>query len=1682
MQLAQPNTEIGRSNPRGMPSRKAMHHQVSHQEIKVRVSEVLASGPIAILLATNHLFAFTGSEVTLYTIAKFLKEKGHDVSIFAKYVDPGFTGVFNGIAPIYTDLRQIQGRHYDAAYVQHHTIALEVRHHFPDLPIVLASLGVLPFLEQPPIVDLNITQYLAISEEVKANLMSKGITEDTITLFRNIVDSEKFRPHREIAETPRSAIIYSYKIDDGKLATILKACGALGIRCHRIGERPGVLHQDDVAAQINESDIVFTLGRGAIETMMCGKIPIIYDYQGGDGMVTLENIHELMRCNFSGRLHGIPYTVQQLIDEIKIYKPENGPGLRRLALDLFDAGRGVDTLVLIFYKAIENFSKSATGIQRKKIRDLVEIITTTRDYTLETTRRASVYHQNEKRMNRHIEMSTGARTDETERAIPCRQDIAKSDEQPLPRVSIVIPVFNKVDFTRKCLDALNRSTPRGLYDCIIVDNASTDGTGEYLKSLGDSVKVITNQSNLGFAKACNQGAKAVTEPYILFLNNDTEPQPGWLESLLDVLDKDPCLAAAGSKMIFPDGTIQHAGVLILDDRKLPDPLVARHIYYNKPSDFREANEPRTYQALTAACLLIRREVFEEVGGFDEEYWNGYEDIDLCFKLQEKGWALVYQPGSVLIHHESKSGPERFTKVRENIQRLHERWLGRIKPDAVIEKDGSFRWTDARRIQIYKIPKGKIIAEPIKGQRGCVSIVILTFNELDYTRKCVESLQKNTPEPHEIIFVDNDSKDGTVKWLRRLVEENSNYQLIENRENLGFAKGCNQGIEASKGEYILLLNNDVLVTDNWLPGMLEHLKSSPDIGVVGPMTNNISGIQKVERVTYKSVDYLEAYAHEFRNRNRHRRVTSRRLVGFCMLFRRSLVNEIGPLDESFGTGNFEDDDFCLRAALAGYRNVIAGDVFIHHYGSRSFIGNRIHYGTSLTGNRKIFDDKWRGIQLDKGQGRRFLALKNVEEAKKQFHLGRLNRTVDLYLEAIKCFSSETRPYHELAEVLIQTRNFKEALNVLREIAPEGRSEKTWILTGFAEEGLNEDDAAGALAEKTLEYPHTRAEALNLKGIIAYKKENLNEASAFFQQAIEADFSYGETHTNLGVVKWKEEPGEDALRLLEKGFVLSPHVTDVANLYHSAIKSLNQLERAEAIFREAKGLYPLNRSISFLLIDILISLEKFGEVMEEIERSLALFEIDDGFLKAALDVRSKVGLLEPTKKTKAGTISLCMIVKNEERNLIRCLSTVKPAVDEIIVVDTGSTDRTRAIATAFGAKVFEIPWRDDFSEARNLSLAKATSEWILVLDADEVVAPCDLERLRNLTYYVRGRKGRIMGFTLTTRNYSTVMNTRGWIPNDGLYANEEAGPGWFPSQKVRLFRNDSRIRFKGSIHELVEDSMIRHNMKIHEANIPVHHYGTLQAKDGVDKREIYYQLGKKKIDESKDNARAIYEHAIQAALLHRYDEAIDLWTRFFDTGSKEDLHIAYMNLGHAYLETGRYAEAEKACKKALEIDPELKEAHLNLAMSEFYMGRPKEAAAILDNLIRKMPDYIPARALLAAALILTGEIDRYKSMIAYMRKKNMDPAVFFQAYAKKLISAGREEDGQKLLNAARSIWRDLLKSRLKSRGVEATDEEIDRVMVLAGKESPQQGSDPEDIAADLERQKIERMQRAPSPRPE
>lgn len=233
--------------------------------------------------------------------------------------------------------------------------------------------------------------------------------------------------------------------------------------------------------------------------------------------------------------------------------------------------------------------------------------------------------------------------------------------------SIIIPVWNKVELTRQCLVALGPATEDVSFELIVVDNHSTDGTPELLASLGGDVRIITNNDNLGFAKACNQGAASATGEYLVFLNNDTIPLKGWLSALVKEVQSDQAVTVVGSKLLYENGTVQHAGVAI--DR---NNLTPYHIYAGFAGDHPAVNKRRELNAVTGACLLIRRSVFAEIGGFDEGFRNGFEDIDLCLKVREKQGRIVYQPRSVLYHLESQT-PGRKLHDQENGRRLHQRW-------------------------------------------------------------------------------------------------------------------------------------------------------------------------------------------------------------------------------------------------------------------------------------------------------------------------------------------------------------------------------------------------------------------------------------------------------------------------------------------------------------------------------------------------------------------------------------------------------------------------------------------------------------------------------------------------------------------------------------------------------------------------------------------------------------------------------------------------------------------------------------------------------------------------------------------------------------------------------------------------------------------------------------------------
>ncbi|MDI6853137.1 MAG: glycosyltransferase [Deltaproteobacteria bacterium] len=256
-----------------------------------------------------------------------------------------------------------------------------------------------------------------------------------------------------------------------------------------------------------------------------------------------------------------------------------------------------------------------------------------------------------------------------------RGGCAVSEHTPSGRCSIIIPVFNNLELTRACLQSIRENTELDSYEIIVVDNGSTDGTRDFLKkNEAADLRPVLNEANLGFAKASNQGARAAQSDLLVFLNNDTLTTSRWLSELTAAAAKSNRIAAVGAKLLYPDDTVQHAGVVFNVEKKV------FHIYQHFHRDHPAVNKERQFQCLTAACLLVKRDVFFEVGLFDERFVNGFEDVDLCLKIGNKGLTLLYNPRSVVVHLESKT-PGRHARERENAELLAHRWLHRIIPDA-----------------------------------------------------------------------------------------------------------------------------------------------------------------------------------------------------------------------------------------------------------------------------------------------------------------------------------------------------------------------------------------------------------------------------------------------------------------------------------------------------------------------------------------------------------------------------------------------------------------------------------------------------------------------------------------------------------------------------------------------------------------------------------------------------------------------------------------------------------------------------------------------------------------------------------------------------------------------------------------------------------------------------------------
>jgi len=450
-----------------------------------------------------------------------------------------------------------------------------------------------------------------------------------------------------------------------------------------------------------------------------------------------------------------------------------------------------------------------------------------------------------------------------------------------------------------------------------------------------------------------------------------------------------------------------------------------------------------------------------------------------------------------------------------------------------------------------------------------------------------------------------------------------------------------------------------------------------------------------------------------------------------------------------------------------------------------------------------------------------------------------------------------------------------------------------------------------------------------------------------------------------------------------------------------------------------------------------------------------------------------------------ISLCMIVKNEEDWIENALGSVRSVVDEIIIADTGSTDRTIEKAGRFSPKVLHFKWTDSFADARNFTLAEARHPWILVLDADECIAARDLPLLQQAV------KRKADGYHLNQRNYVFGNQVVGWTANSNEYAEAKSYPGYLDNPLIRFFRNDPEIRFRGAVHEIVDPTRMNQNFRFDSLPVVLHHYGKVRDAERVAfKQRFYLDLGKKKLDQDGANPKAHFELGIQYQELQRHAEAVECFEKTFEMSRipvalfyaavsekarkryecaleflqrarklgfdtfevhlelgnvqlalnhqpealgeyqrclemRPESPIAVFNFGFALRKSGDIKGAQSYYTRALELDPTFKTAALELAIIHATNGNHTAAEGLLSSLVDKNPDFREARLTLAKTYIQSNQCEK---ALSALQPTPTDDAVARSLIGAALLQRGNVDEAQAHLEWAIRRDRTLVDARI------------------------------------------------------
>jgi len=593
------------------------------------------------------------------------------------------------------------------------------------------------------------------------------------------------------------------------------------------------------------------------------------------------------------------------------------------------------------------------------------------------------------------------------------------------RISIIIPVYNGIQYTRQCLKHLFDVTPLDLsFEVIIVDNASQDSTKveieEYQKNI-PQLRYIRNDVNLGFAKACNIGIKNSNSKYIVLLNNDTLPTALWLETLVHTLDNNSKIGIGGSFLLFPETElIQHSGIDIGSylDVNVVKPIFPFHTnqYCHRTSISKKTSFE--VPAVTGACMILRKKMIETIGLFDENFLNGCEDVDYCIRAKEAGFSIVMVPESIVFHYEGRT-EGRADKIDENLLYLANKHSGKnivtVAPEQTYNQYHYARLQELHRSQVNNVEisytalslakvlnlknEVEIIEKTISFQNSVepiFSVIIPVKNGAEYTKHCISSLIEFTPKNSlEIIIVDNNSTDET-KQIVSTFSENSNVIYIYNQTPKNYSESNNQGANIAKGKYLVFLNNDTKVFPYWAEFLCLAFENDENIAIQGSRllysnhTIQHTGIEFSNEIIKGKNVFVHNHSFLAYNAWNEAVLQSRTVpmvTGAMLSVRKEIFESLNGFDEKYQFGH-EDLDICLATLQKGYTVFYNSAVVAYHFESKTKLQEGIQkfkrYQNDTSNldfkNQQYFSKKW-DLFISQKFGENLDSVRNLSMLKK-----------------------------------------------------------------------------------------------------------------------------------------------------------------------------------------------------------------------------------------------------------------------------------------------------------------------------------------------------------------------------------------------------------------------------------------------------------------------------------------------------------------------------------------------------------------------------------------------------------------------------------------------------------------------------------------------------------------------------